>query len=123
MAEGWMKHLHGSKYAVYSAGLEAQGLNPMATLAMSELGVDISHQKSTRVDAFEEIQFDYVVTVCDHANQHCPTLPPESEHFHRPFDDPPALAKSMLHEQAQLDCYKRVSLEIRNWLEDFPPHY
>ena len=72
MAEGWARHLKGDQIEPYSAGIEAHGLNPDAVRVMAEAGVDISGQRSKRVDELREVAFDYVVTVCGHANESCP---------------------------------------------------
>ncbi len=75
MAEGWARHLKGGVVDAYSAGIEAHGLNPLAVQVMAEAGVDISQQRSKHVNELKHLTFDYVVTVCGHAHEHCPVFP------------------------------------------------
>jgi len=88
MAEGWARHLGGAAVAVESAGIEAHGKNPRAIAAMAEAGVDISDQESTIVDDAMLSRADVVVTVCGHADEMCPTLPPGIRKIHWPLADP-----------------------------------
>ena len=125
MAEGWARALKGDVINAFSAGIETHGLNPNAVTVMAEAGVDISGQKSKRVDDVENVALDYVVTVCGHANETCPMwLKGKAKVVHVGFDDPPALALELaakgLDEEAQLDCYRRVRDEIRAFVESLP---
>jgi arsenate reductase len=120
MAEGWCRHLKGDAIDAWSAGIETHGLNPNAVKVMAEAGVDISGHTSKHVDEFKDIQFDYVVTVCGHANENCPMFPGKAKVVHVGFDDPPRLAKSAKSEQEALDCYRRVRDEIRVFVERLP---
>ncbi len=88
MAEGWLRALGGDRYAVRSAGLEAQGLNPLAVAAMAESGVDIAGQSSSELDDADLEWADLVVTVCGNADEHCPVLPPGTTRLHWPIPDP-----------------------------------
>ena len=88
MAEGWARHLGAGAVAVESAGIEAHGKNPRAIAAMAEAGVDISQQESTIVDHAMLSRADVVVTVCGHADEMCPTLPPGIRKVHWPLPDP-----------------------------------
>ncbi len=88
MAEGWARALAGGRVNVQSAGIEAHGKNPRAIAVMQEAGIDISGQESTRVDAAMLEAADLVVTVCGHADEHCPVLPPGTRKEHWPLDDP-----------------------------------
>ena len=72
MAEGWARKLKSDVLQPYSAGIETHDLNPFAVRAMEEAGVDISAHQSTNVSDYSEIEFDYVITVCGHADEHCP---------------------------------------------------
>ena len=92
MAEGWAQHLKGDVLEPYSAGVETHGLNPLAVKVMAEAGVDISGQRSKHVEELKDIGFDYVVTVCDNAHEHCPLFPGRTKVIHVGFDDPPRLA-------------------------------
>ncbi len=120
MAEGWARHLKGDALEAYSAGIETHGLNPYAVRVMAEAGVDISGQRSKRVDELAGIPFDYVITVCDHAHESCPLFPGRTRVVHRGFDDPPRLAKSARSEDEALGHYRRVRDEIRAFAEQLP---
>ena len=120
MAEGWARALHGDRFRVYSAGIEAHGLNPRAVAAMGEAGVDISGHQSQRVDELGEIRPDLVVTVCGNADERCPTIAGDSRKVHVPFDDPPALARDAADEEEALAHYRRVRDEIRSFAERLP---
>ncbi len=120
MAEGWARNLRGDTLQAYSAGLSAQGLNPRAVQVMSEAGVDISGQQSQRVEEVAEIEFDYVVTVCGHANEHCPYFPGATKIIHNGFDDPPRLAQTAKTEEEALSHFRRVRDEIRSFIETLP---
>jgi arsenate reductase len=88
MAEGWAKALAGEKLDVLSAGIESHGKNPRAIAVMKEAGVDISGQESTRLNNDMLAGLDLVVTVCGHADEHCPALPATVRKEHWPLDDP-----------------------------------
>ena len=88
MAEGWTRALGGERVEVASAGIETHGLNPRAVAVMAEAGVDIAHHRSTRVTPAMVADADLVVTVCGHADEHCPALPPEVAKRHWPLPDP-----------------------------------
>jgi len=120
MAEGWARALKGDVIEAYSAGIETHGLNPNAVKVMAEAGVDISGQTSKNVDSLLAVPFDYVVTVCGHANEHCPFFPGSAKVVHVGFEDPPALAKLADGEKAKLDCYRRVRDEIRAFVATLP---
>ena len=120
MAEGWAKSLHGDRYAVYSAGIEAHGLNPNAVHVMQEAGIDIRGQQSQRLEELADIKLDVVITVCGHADENCPVLPIECRKLHVPFDDPPALAQQATSEAEGLKHYRRVRDEIREFVQRMP---
>ncbi|MDH4133290.1 MAG: arsenate reductase (thioredoxin) [Gammaproteobacteria bacterium] len=88
MAEGWARHLGGSAIEAQSAGIEAHGKNPRAIAVMKEAGMDISGQESTRVTDEMIRNADVLVTVCGHADEHCPVLPPGKRKIHWPLSDP-----------------------------------
>ncbi|RME47932.1 MAG: arsenate reductase ArsC, partial [Deltaproteobacteria bacterium] len=98
MAEGWTRHLWGGKIEAWSAGIETHGLNPQAVRVMAEAGVDISGQRSKRIEDVEGIAFDYVITVCDDAHESCPHFPGHTRVLHHAFDDPPRLARNAASE-------------------------
>jgi arsenate reductase (thioredoxin) len=121
MAEGWAQHLKGDAIESHSAGVATHGLNPNAVRVMREAGVDISNHTSKHVDALAHVNFDYVVTVCGHANESCPTfLSRTAKIVHVGFDDPPKLAKEAKTEEEALSHYRRVRDEIRAFVETLP---
>jgi len=120
MAEGWARHLKGGVIVPYSAGVEPHRLDERAVRVMREAGVDIGSQRSKHVDELSAIPFDYVVTVCDHANETCPTLPGRAKRVHVGFDDPPKLAQGARTEEEALNHYRRVRDEIRAFVERLP---
>lgn len=120
MAEGWARALKSDVIEAYSAGIETHGLNPHAVRVMAEAGVDISQQTSKHVDTVRDVQFDYVVTVCGHAHEHCPVFLGTAKVVHVGFDDPPALARQVDGETVKLDCYRRVRDQIRAYVETLP---
>jgi arsenate reductase len=120
MAEGWARQLIGDCVEAYSAGIEARGLDPSAVEVMAEAGVDISHQRSKLVDEVADIALDYVVTVCDHAREACPTFPGRTKVMHAGFDDPPRLTRTCRSREERLSCYRRVRDEIRAFVEALP---
>jgi arsenate reductase (thioredoxin) len=120
MAEGWARHLKGDALEPYSAGIETHGLNPHAVTVMAEVGVDISSQRSKLVDEFKDTEFDYVVTVCGHANETCPFFPGRTKVVHVGFDDPPKLAAACETEEERLDCYRLVRDKIKEFIQTLP---
>ena len=120
MAEGWAKHLRSDAIEPYSAGIETHGLNQNAVKVMAEAGVDISNHRSKHVDELKDVQFDYVVTVCGHANENCPVFPGKTKTIHAGFDDPPKLAENAETEDEALDCYRRVRDHIKDFVETLP---
>lgn len=120
MAEGWTRRLKGTLIEPYSAGIETHGLNPLAVKVMAEAGVDISGHRSKHVDELRSVPFDYVVTVCDHANEICPVFPGRVKRLHVGFDDPPRLAKRARNEEEALSHYRRVRDQIRDFVDRLP---
>jgi arsenate reductase len=120
MAEGWARHLKGAQMDVYSAGIEPHGVNPDAVKVMAEAGVDIARQRSKHVNDLLGIPFDYVVTVCDRAGEHCPRFSGKARVVHRGFDDPPKLARGAETEDERLAPYRRVRDEVRKFVEGLP---
>lgn len=120
MAEGWAKHLLRDQIEAYSAGIETHGLNPNAVKVMAESGVDIRQHKSQNVNELQDIQIDYVITVCGHADEHCPIFPGKTKVIHHGFDDPPRLAKDTKTEEEALNIYRRVRDDIRIFVETLP---
>jgi len=120
MAEGFARRLKGDLLEVHSAGIAPHGLDPRAVRVMAEAGVDISGQRSKHVDDLTPIEFDYVVTVCGHADEHCPAFPGRTRVVHVGFDDPPALARTAQSEEEALTSYRRVRDEIRAFILSLP---
>lgn len=120
MAEGWARHLKAEVIESYSAGIEKHGMNPYAVKVMAEAGVDISKHFSKTPEDLGPIQFDYVVTVCGHANEHCPIFPGKAKILHVGFDDPPRLTKGLPDGEEKLSVYRRVRDEIRRFIETLP---
>ena len=120
MAEGWTRHLKSDVIEPYSAGIETHGLNPNAVKVMAEAGVDISSHRSKHLDEVKDIDFDFDITVCDNAREHCPVFPGKTKLIHAGFDDPPKLAVNAKTEDEALDCYRRVRDEIRDFIETLP---
>ena len=120
MAEGWARALRGDVIEAYSAGIEKHGLNPYAVRAMQEAGIDISQQQSQNVADLGPVVFDVVVTVCGHADEHCPRFAGDARVVHVPFDDPPKLAAEVEGEEQKLAPYRRVRDEIRAFVEELP---
>ncbi len=119
MAEGWARHLKSDVVEPFSAGIEKHGLNPLAVKVMAEAGVDISGHESKLISELAVMDFDYVITVCDHAHESCPLFPGKATVVHRGFDDPPRLAAgAATGNEAQ--SYKRVRDEIREFVLGLP---
>ncbi len=116
MAEGWGKKYLGDKYDVYSAGIEAHGVNPNAVKAMAEVDVDISKQTSDTIDQEILKKADLVVTLCGHANDVCPATPPNKEREHWGFDDP---AKAEGTDEEKWAFFQRVRDEIGDRIKTF----
>ena len=120
MAEGFARDLKGDAIEAYSAGIELRQLDPLAVDVMRQAGVDISTARCKCVDELKDIEFDYVVTVCDRASQRCPAFAGKTKVFHVGFDDPPKLAAGAKDLQETLAHYHRVRDEIRAFVEKLP---
>lgn len=115
MAEGWARALADDSITVQSAGIEAHGKNPRAIAVMQEAGLDISQQESTRVDEAMLAAADLVVTVCGHADEHCPLLPPATRKEHWPLNDP---AKATGSEDEIMQVFRTSRDEIKQRVTD-----
>ena len=120
MAEGLCRALKADIYNAYSAGIEKHGLNSRAVTVLAEIGIDISNNKSKTLDDLNHIQFDEVITVCAHADQHCPNFPGNARVTHIGFDDPPKLAENAKTEQEALDHFRRVRDQIKLAIQNLP---
>lgn len=120
MAEGWTRILKGELVEAYSAGVDPRGVDPRAIKAMAEAGVDISGQESKDVDTLEDMEFDYVITLCDNAHQACPVFPARTRVMHVGFDDPPRIAAGSQTDEEAMVHYRRVRDEIKAFVEQLP---
>lgn len=114
MAEGLLKSLCGDRYDVYSAGTRPSAVRPAAIAVLDEIGIDISGNRSKSVDEFSGREIDYVLTVCDNAQENCPYFPARTKRIHRAFQDP---ATAEGGDSARLTAYRRVRDQIREYLE------
>lgn len=120
MAEGWAKYLKANQIDSYSAGIHSHGLDPNAVKVMLEAGVDISQHRSKNVSELLDIPFDYIITVCNNANEACPVFPKKTKVIHVVFDDPPKLTEQITDEEKKVNCYRRVRDEIRDYISQLP---
>ena len=116
IAHGYLNYFGGNKVEVYSAGVEAHGVNPGAIQTMKEDGIDISHHTSNHVDEYVNQKFDYVITVCENAKETCPYLPAKIKNLHHDFPDP-AKAKGTDEEVRKQFRYTRDL--IKSYIRDF----
>jgi arsenate reductase len=116
IAEGWIRHFGGDKVDVYSAGIETHGVNPRAIQTMKEAGIDISKHTSNHIDEYRHIPFQYMITVCDHANENCPYFPSDAKRFHHNFFDPSKVKGT--EEEIQF-AFAKARDEIRDYCKDF----
>jgi len=120
MAEGWARALRGDDIDPYSAGVVKHGLNPHAVTVMAEVGVDISHHTSSLIEELPIQNFEYVITLCGHANETCPFFAGSSRRMHKGFDDPPSLGRNGSPMDDPLQPYRRVRDEIRAFVLTLP---
>jgi arsenate reductase len=116
MAEGWLKHIAGERFEVFSAGIAPRGLHPIAVAVMGEAGIDISRQQSKHVREFLGVAVGYVITVCDNAREHCPVFPGAYTYLHWGLDDPAAVGGS---EEEKLAAFRRVRDQIADRVREF----
>ena len=116
MAEGWLKSMLGGLAEVYSAGLEAHGINPYMKKAMEDSGVDVSMHTSNVMSDYKDFFFDYVITVCNHARDNCPYFQNATKRISHSFDDP---ADATGTDEEQLVVYKKVCNQIQQFCIHF----
>ena len=118
MAHGYLDHiLDNRSFKTYSAGIETHGLNPGALAIMKEDGIDISHHTSNHVDEYKDVDFDYILTVCDHANENCPFIPSKNaKRLHHNFFDPSKVVGSDEEKHA---AFEKARNEIRDYITEF----
>lgn len=115
IAEGWARYFGSNWLQVQSAGIEAHGKNPRAIEVMKEVGIDISNQESTKLTGDMLAAADYLVTVCGHADEHCPVVPEGTQKEHWPLSDP---AKATGTEEEVMDVFRASRDDIRQRVED-----
>lgn len=120
MAEGWIRYYAGNDTAVFSAGIEAHGLNKYAVMAMGEALIDISGHKSKTASELPALEFDYIITVCDNAKENCPYFPGKAVRLHRSFPDPSTFKGS---EEEILQKFAEVRDLIEDYCFDFVHSY
>lgn len=120
MAHGYLQKFAEETAEVYSAGVEAHGLNPRTVKVMTEDDVDISHHTSDKVDKYSGQQFDFIITVCDNARENCPYFPGTAMRLHQNFTDP-ADAKGT--EEEILNVYRQVREEVKAYCRQFVDQY
>jgi len=116
LAEGYLRHFACEKAEVYSAGVETHGVNPKAIESMREDGIDISNHTSNHIDEYRNIDFDFVITVCDNAKERCPYFPTKAKMFHHNFPDPANATGTEDEIKAE---FRAVREEIKEYCENF----
>ena len=120
IAEAYLRHFAGEKAVIYSAGVETHGVNPRAISTMKEDGIDISQYTSNNIDEYFNIDFDFVITVCDNAKERCPFFPTKAKKFHQNFPDP---AKATGTEEEILEQFREVRQMIKSYSQEFVTNY
>ncbi len=116
IAEGYLRHFAGGKAKIYSAGVETHGVNPKAIATMKEDGIDISNHTSNNIDEYYDIDFDFVITVCDNAKERCPFFPTTAKKFHQNFPDP---AKATGTDEEIKEQFRQVRQQIKDYCRQF----
>lgn len=116
IAEGYLRHFANGKAEIYSAGIETHGVNPKAVATMLEDGIDISTHTSNNINEYRDIDFDFVITVCDNAKETCPYFPTKAEKFHHNFPDP---AKATGTETQIAEQFHAVRQQIKDYCAAF----
>jgi arsenate reductase len=116
IAEGYLRKFANGKAEIYSAGIETHGVNPRAIAVMKEDGIDISHHTSNHIDEYRNIDFDYVITVCDNARERCPYFPSSAKKIHHNFPDP---AKAKGTKEEIMNEFRKVRDMIKTYCKQF----
>lgn len=116
IAHGFLAKFPNEKANIYSAGIETHGVNPKAIQVMKEIGIDISNHTSNHIDEYKNIDFDFVITVCDHAQEVCPYFPSNAVLLHQNFTDP---AKAKGDSEAVMNVFRNVRSEIETYCKNF----
>lgn len=120
MAEGYLRHFAGDRAQLYSAGVETHGVNPKAIAVMKEDGIDISNHTSNHIDEYLDIDFDFVITVCDNAKENCPFFPTKALRFHQNFPDPAKATGTELEIQKGFEAVRGM---IKEYSKNFIAEY
>lgn len=120
MAEGLTRHLKSKIIEPFSAGVDPGVMNSRAVKSMAEIGIDISGGFPKTIESLGHITFDYVITLCDHANESCPLFPGKTKRLHWGFEDPPKQAENAATEDEAMSHYRRVRDEIKSFVEKLP---
>lgn len=120
IAHGYLKKFLADKAEIYSAGVETHGVNPLAIATMQEDGIDISKHTSNNISEYSTVQFDYIITVCDHANERCPVFPSNAIKLHQNFPDP---AKAIGTPEEIKNEFARVRELIKDYCGNFKSKY
>ncbi len=115
MGEGLLRHFGGDRFEVFSGGVVPSYVRPNAIAVMKELGIDISHHRSKSVNEFAGEQFDYVITVCNHAALYCPDFPGETQRIHWSIKDPVVIGD----DEAQRDAFREARDDLKNRIQEF----
>ena len=116
MAEGYLRQFANDRAEIYSAGIETHGVNPVAIEIMKEDSIDISNHTSNNIDEYRNIDFDFVITVCDNAKERCPFFPSKAKKFHQNFPDP---AKATGTEEEIKQQFRQVRQQIKAYCKNF----
>jgi len=116
IAEGYLRHFANGKAEIYSAGVETHGVNPRAIAIMKEDGIGISGHTSNNIDEYRDVDFDFVITVCDNAKERCPYFPTQAKKFHYNFPDP---AKAKGSEEEIMNEFRKVREMIKTYCKKF----
>lgn len=116
IAEGYLRHFANGNVEIYSAGVETHGVNPKAIAVMKEDGIDISKHTSNNIEEYRDIDFDFVITVCDNARENCPYFPSQAKRHHQNFPDPSIVTGT---EELILKEFRRVRVAIKAFTKDF----
>ena len=120
MAQAYLQYFAGDRALVYSAGIETHGLNPKAVEIMLEDGLDISHQTSNHIDEYRNIDFNLILTVCDHAQENCPYFPASATRLHHNFTDPSKLKAG----EAEINlAFRQTRQAIKSYCKDLIEQY
>lgn len=116
IAEGYLRHFADNKADIYSAGVETHGVNPKAIATMQEDSIDISNHTSNNIDEYYNIDFDFVITVCDNAKERCPFFPTNAKKFHKNFPDPVKMTGT---DEEIIEQFRQVRQQIKDYCRKF----